>query len=806
MSKKTFSDLFPVFSLEDRKLFFQDGRVGIGFRVDCPEWEERSVSEINAFNAQYSAFLRTLPTGAALQTLHFYYPTRDHLERRYNGYFFDKLADFYDEKIEKNYHECYNFLSFAPENEIDRNAANTFYSLGKNITSNPFKGITRTAKNLEDYSLTFKNQLEAGKVHQKRLSDEELESVYYKYFNQEFYPEQTDFTREIHRGGNHALIGEKKLHVITISSQAAQVENAAYNDFGVRVPFISPLLMGLTIPHVLSVTVKKVNDEKVLGKYDTERKIINNLQWLASQENKMYAEEAEEFTEEVRKSNKGVFRINISVIICTNREDLILDYINKTTFAVKKMNATECYVETFDTTNLLFSLAPGNSGQIYRWLTVSGDNAAVYNSYVTYYRNSKKGKELVLDRFLNPVYYNSFEEHIAGKNFIVIGPTGSGKSLTMGYMTLQRFERGAVTIILDVGGTYLSLITALNGTYREYSPSKPLNFNPFIFERESDNTYDISGDNGKDRIIFISLLLSTIWKGTGGIVSPAENALLLRFVENYYYFFNSSQPAPVPTLTGFCEFLKIYFKDLKKTKEFKAVGDNFNLDNFLICMEPFSTGLYRDMLNSSQYENLSDSKLICFDLKRVKENPVLYPVVTMLLMQLALDVLSRYPEIEKYIMLDEAWTMLSGSMEGVIEYMYRTIRKVKGSIGIITQGFNEIEKSSIGNTIIVNTSTKYILSHHEDLNGIDKFSQPLSFNPHEVEKIKGLRRMPGYREIFVKQGEISKVYVIYPNYHLIAILTSEPDERNKLRELQAKHGDIHKAIDEFIKLKQNNLI
>ena len=66
--------------------------------------------------------------------------------------------------------------------------------------------------------------------------------------------------------------------------------------------------------------------------------------------------------------------------------------------------------------------------------------------------------------------------------------------------------------------------------------------------------------------------------------------------------------------------------------------------------------------------------------------------------------------------------------------------------------------------------------------------------------------MPGYREIFIKQGEISKVYVIYPNYHLIAILTSEPDERNKLRELQAKLGDIHKAIDEFIKLKQNNLI
>ena len=178
MSKKTFADLFPVFSLEDKKLFFQDGRVGIGFSVECPEWEERSVSEINAFNAQYSAFLRTLPTGAALQTLHFYYPTKDHLERRYNGYFFDKLVDFYDEKIEKNHHECYNFLSFSPENEIDRNAANTFYSLGKNITSNPFKGITRTAKNLEDYSLTFKNQLEAGKVHQKRLSDEELEQIW----------------------------------------------------------------------------------------------------------------------------------------------------------------------------------------------------------------------------------------------------------------------------------------------------------------------------------------------------------------------------------------------------------------------------------------------------------------------------------------------------------------------------------------------------------------------------------------------------------------------------------------------------
>jgi type IV secretory pathway VirB4 component len=236
-------------------------------------------------------------------------------------------------------------------------------------------------------------------------------------------------------------------------------------------------------------------------------------------------------------------------------------------------------------------------------------------------------------------------------------------------------------------------------------------------------------------------------------------------------------------------------------REYQKQAGSFHFDEFLLCLKPFAIGHYKEVLNSDEYEDLAEQKLIIFDMKKIKTNPILYPVVGMLITELAADQLARYPKINKWIYMDEAWSMLSDTMTDFIELMYRTIRKNNGSMTIITQGINEIITSPIGKAIKVNASTKYIL-RHTDTEEIDVLSKELAFTQHEKDKVLSLQLDKHYREIFLKQGEYGKVFRLEAPFAVQAVSTSKPQERETLRQLTAEYGDIYAAIQQFVELKK----
>jgi type IV secretory pathway VirB4 component len=133
--------------------------------------------------------------------------------------------------------------------------------------------------------------------------------------------------------------------------------------------------------------------------------------------------------------------------------------------------------------------------------------------------------------------------------------------------------------------------------------------------------------------------------------------------------------------------------------------------------------------------------------------------------------------------------------------MYRTIRKNNGSIGIITQGIDEIIHSSVGSAIIANAATQIILNH-TDKNQVGKVAQHLGFTSHETDLIHSVRVGSNYRELFIKQGDVAKVYCLEVSPHLDAVLSSKPAERNYLRELMKRYGgNIHFAVNQYVEDK-----
>ncbi len=617
-------DLLPVFALENGLLIFKDGRVAVGFRIAPQEMEKLPASQYQSLCDYWVGASKTLPPGATVQKLDFYYyqpfqvsvAGKAYFERSFINHFYNRLV---------LQHQSYLFLSLGDGRQPDPNPINTLFAWSRPfLGGNPFAGIEERMERLPRLASEFTGMLAASGVGVQLLNEEELWEVYRMYFNLEFDPVPPSFQRPFHAEGNHAVLGEKKLNVISMLQQARVVEPAVVNPSGVASPFIYPLTHYLQMPHILSVSCTVLDTEKTLKALDSENKLNRFMDFLATQDNLKKTEEITSFTHEVRTHNQNTLHVNVSVTVWDVEDHVRQGYVHEVMRAFGQMGGTTPFVETIDTANLFVSNAPGNSFHNYRRLLMSGDNAALYQNFISNYLQVTGGDELLCDRFRNPLRVKLFNTNLNNQNSITIGPSGSGKSYTIGNFIVQRYEMGHTQIILDVGGTYLSLMTALDGKYFEYDPDRPLNLNPFLVQREEDGTYRLTGD----KINFLTSLLSIIWKGARGEISPAERAVFAKLLPKYFSYYNlqvlDGQSVAPPSIAGFYAWLEGFQKG--DEREYERLARNFDFNEFSIVLEPFAVGKYAEVLNSTSHEDLSEDKLICFDMARIKKNPMLYPV------------------------------------------------------------------------------------------------------------------------------------------------------------------------------------
>ncbi len=790
----------------------KDGRVAVGYRFEGVETESITGSEFDALGAAFYRSTRTLPVGTVIQRFDTYYTERHRtpkgVKERTDAPFTQQQHRHMQERPVLH-HAAYLFLSFGPEKQPRTNAANTLWAkLGLPNLKDPFADIERLVERAERAADEFTQSISLGRLTLTRLTADELEGLYFQYFNLDFGRTPSALNRQVQPDVSFVGIGEKKANILTMIGQPSVIYNTGPGRTGVEGPFVSTLALDLQVPHVLVTSFLIEDTEKVIGELEFEQKVNRNLDFLMTHENKIKMLELEDYIDGLRTDNKSLMSVNLSLLVWHVDDKAREGLIQRGIAAFRTMGGADVFVETMDTTNLFFALAPGNGYQNYRWLLMSGDNAACYLNCATNYRTANQG-ELLADRYGNPVLVNLFNTDLNNQNSVVVGPTGSGKSFTMGYFMLQRYETGRRQIIIDVGGTYLSLMTALSGRYYQYDPQQPIKFNPFGIQRDGVGHYVPDGD----KINFLSTLLAIIWKGYKRPVRQAERSVLVRLIPMYYQWYNAqidrdadNPPTPVPSLVGLYDFLYQYLKDNEGTEELTRWNKAFDFAEFFTCLEPFVVGHYRDVLDATDNEDISAFPLVCFDMARIKDNELLKAVVTMLITELSLDVIRRYPKDVKYLYMDEAWSMLSEGMGDFVEMMYRTIRKNNGSMCIITQGVKEIEDSAVGPVIVANADTKIILNH-QDTKQLDRVAAVLGFTKHELDKMRSIRVAKSWREIFIRQGEYGKIFRLEAAPNIYPLLTSKPAEREHLRDLTKSYGgNIAFAVRQFNEDKAEGLI
>ncbi|MBC6609061.1 type IV secretion system protein VirB4 [Hymenobacter sp. BT188] len=805
-----FSAVMPVHSFEGDKVIFRDGRVAVGFRVEPAEMESWTADDYDAFQTALVGVLRPLPVGTIMQKTDIYYDRPYREDKSQQTYFEHKMSKHFFERLVL-LQKSYLFLSFAPVavKSPKTNAVNALVArAGEAVLKNPFAQLVHTLEAAESGAVEFIQGLKnLGGVTFERLQSSDIHHLYLQYFNLNFDGQPTRQEREIGNDLGTFSVGEHKVNVLSMVGQGSDAYPAVRNGYGVTAPMLYPLTHILQCPHVLTQALLVQDTRAELSSLDTDRKLNASLSFLATQDNHLRAAEVEEFTAEVRAENKQIVGLHLSCVLWDTNDTSRRENVERATAAFRYMFGTESVVESYLALPVFFGLLPGNAGQVPdRWLTSTADRGACYTHWTATYKTDPVG-EYLTDRFRNLVQVNLFNTALDNQNAIVIGPSGSGKSYTFGNLIVQRFEKGARQIIMDVGGTYRNVLQSLNGedfdhTYFEYDPQRPIEFNPFVVPRDAAGRWLYNDEKTN----FHLALIAALWKGgKDTALDKSERTILSRFLIEYYAGLNESprlnqQDEEFPGMESFYRFVEQYDQEMQKPVALPGEGAEpdpldgarrqyqknlkyIDLHQFFLVLGQYITGgRYERVLNAQRDVDLSEYRLICFDLAKVQADPDLYPVVALLITELSLDLFRKFPDDIKYIALDEAWTMLSGVLSEFIESMYRTIRKTNGSVTIITQGITEITSSKIGPAIINNSATKIIL-RHVNPDSLAQLQAPLGLTGHEMDLIRSVRSTEALREFFIKQGAKGKVFALEASPQLDAILTSKPVERNHLNKL-----------------------
>ena len=121
-----------------------------------------------------------------------------------------------------------------------------------------------------------------------------------------------------------------------------------------------------------------------------------------------------------------------------------------------------------------------------------------------------------------------------------------------------------------------------------------------------------------------------------------------------------------PCFNSFYEFLKDEFVAILTHDKVKE--KDFDVTNFLYVLRPYYKGGEFDyLLNATENLELLTERFIVFELDNIKDHPILFPVVTIIIMEVFISKMRKLKGIRKMILIEEAWKAIA--KEGMAEYI-----------------------------------------------------------------------------------------------------------------------------------------
>lgn len=361
-------------------------------------------------------------------------------------------------------------------------------------------------------------------------------------------------------------------------------------------------------------------------------------------------------------------------------------------------------------------------------------------------------------------------------NFVIVATSGSGKSFLANEIVGDFLSKGGIARIIDVGRSYYRFCSINGGENITFSPDNPMSLNPFTDVKTQEQLNELMP-------MLKDLLRLMAYPLIPEDQTPMYQYQLLEKAINEAW----NEFGEACELFHVVEWLRNYRGD-----------ETHRSQDLALQLEPFSHGRYRRWFSGPRTVNFSKS-FVVIELEELKQDSALQAVVLQLMMyQVTKEMYLSPRSLPKLLAIDEAWDLMGGMKTGkFIETAFRRIRKYNGIAGVITQSFEDFEKSAAAKSCIENAAWQFILYQRPESIEFAVSNKRISADPNMVSLIRSVKSGPGYSEVFIRAENGSGLYRFVTDRHSYYTFTTRATDITALDNLVKQGHTMVESIDQL---------
>ena len=810
--EKTMEAILPIMDIEHDCILSKQGDITVVFKAELPEIFTLSDQEYESFHQAWVKAIKLLPKFSVFHKQDWFIDSKHqpHFENDDHSFLSRCSERFFNERPFLD-HSCYIFLTKKPGG---RKTSSSLFSNLIRPSIVPEETLKESLRqDFVDSTGQFKRILEdSGFVKLQRLGNDELRShsrkigVIERYCCLSEKPDSFEFNDIAFNEG--LQVGDKHCQVYTLGDAAdlpalcgSRINYDRYSTDRTKfsVGFASTLGQLLSCNHIYNQYIFIEDFQKTLQKLESKRLRLQSLS-AYSRENLIARDATNDFLNEAISQQRLPVKAHFNVLVWSDRKEELKGIKNKVSSALVQMDAA-AKQETVGAAQIYWAGIPGNAADfpMNDSFDTFVEQASCFLNLETAYRSSLSPTGIRLgDRLTGkPVHVDISDEPVkmgicTNRNKFILGPSGSGKSFFTNHMVRSYYEQGTHVVLVDVGHSYKGLCDMVKGYYFTYDEKNPIKFNPF---------YIGDGDAlDTEKKESIKTLLLALWKKDDETFNRIEYVALSNALQLYYEKLAVNLQL-FPSFNTFYDFLK---EDFVKVLEGDKVKEkDFDVNNFLYVLRPYYQGGEFDyLLNATENLDLLQERFIVFELDNIKDHPILFPVVTIIIMELFISKMRKLKGVRKMILIEEAWKAIAKEgMAEYIKYLFKTVRKFFGEAIVVTQEVEDIISSPVVKQAIINNSDcKILLDQSKYQNKFEQIQELLGLTEKEKALVLSVNKANDpnnkYKEVFISLGGmLSKVYRTEVSLEEYLAYTTEETEKLKVQSYTKMFGgDIQKGI------------
>ncbi len=289
----------------------------------------------------------------------------------------------------------------------------------------------------------------------------------------------------------------------------------------------------------------------------------------------------------------------------------------------------------------------------------------------------------------------------------VSGATGSGKSVLVNLLIEQHLVKDPETgqspllLILDIGGSYKTLVEMLGGKYIPFDAQNPICINPLQVTASSRGGIVEEPDTLSRTRMLANLAAMAYSPADPGGELPTSHINLLDGILTQTFYHAQADGATAVTLS-------MLLKRLREFIEKDGAADLYQR------LSTFTGETYRAWVDGPTQIDIQ-SEVVCFDLKGIDSMPVLSRVMVPMIINYIYDMVMRHKHRRKIVVMDEMWKfLLNDQMLEFVMEAYRTFRKENAAVIGISQALRDVgDNPAMARSLVQNTYIWFLLDQQK---------------------------------------------------------------------------------------------